>query len=49
MIVIDKVTMTVIPNELIYRVIELLGSDPMWWLTTTKSSGNKKRKLEAYE
>jgi len=30
--VINQATMMVIPKELVYLVIELLGSDPVWWL-----------------
>jgi len=32
------------PNELIYRVIELLGSDPVWWLLPPKNQVKEEQK-----
>jgi len=33
----------VIPKELVYLVIELLGSDPVWWL---EEEGERERERE---
>jgi len=46
----NQATMMVIPKELVCLVIELLGSDPVWWLEEKggrgRRRGEKKRKRE---
>jgi hypothetical protein len=46
----NQATMMVIPKELVCLVIELLGSDPVWWLEEKEGRGRrrgeKKKKRE---
>jgi len=41
----NQATMMVIPKELVYLVIELLGSDPVWWLEDGRRGRVRKIRL----
>jgi len=42
----NQATMMVMPKELVYLVIELLGSDPVWWLEEEGGGGRKWKREE---
>jgi len=39
----NQATMMMIPKELVYLVIELLGSDPVWWLEEEGGRGRVRK------